>query len=440
MPIGRLRNRLPWGLSDMLAKTLISLFLIVAAVGTGATIATVMSRTRPTPAERAADLPPPLVETVTIEPETVTETITGYGSARAYRSVVLTAEVAGEAVELADRLRAGSVVSGGQLLVRIDDRRYRQELEEKKSAVAFAEADLLGLDVEQANLKRLLAITENDVQVTRNEERRLAALLEGQHASSREYDLARLAHSRTVRERTDYENQLALIDPRRNRLRAAHEGRLAEVELAKLNVEHCRIEAPFDGQIDELMVEVGETVQRGAKLAGVIDPLRIEVPIELADSTRTRVAIGAAVELWVDSMPEMRWSGTVERISPDADERSRTFRAYVTVDNTQQQSPLVPGYFLRAQVTGPTLTDVLLIPRGVIVDGRVFVAAGDRAASRQVRIDRYLAERAVVSGELRPGERVIVTNLDMLEEGIAIRVRAAPVVASVEGAAERTPE
>lgn len=415
---------------------MISLALITLVVGAGATIATVMYHTRPAPPQKASALPPPLVQTITIGPETVTETITGYGSARAYRSVVLTAEVGGAVMELADRLRAGSLVDADQLLIRIDERRYLQALEEKLSSAAAAEADLLRLDVEEANLKRLIGIADNEVEVTRNEERRLAALLEGEHASSREYDLARLAHSRAVRERTNYENQLALIAPRRKQLRAAHQARLAEVELARLDVEHCRIAAPFEGQIDELMVEVGEAVQRGSAMVKLIDPLRIEVPIELPVSTRPRVAIETAVTLSVDSAPELQWSGEVERASPSADERSRTFQAYVVVDNLRQETPLVPGYFLRAEVTGPTLTDVLLVPRGAIVDDHVFVVNGDRAARRGVQVERLLAERAVVTGDFAPGDRVIVTNLDVLEEGSVVRAPPRRATDVAQGASQ----
>jgi len=418
----------------MLTKTLISLALITLVVGAGATIARVMYHTRPVPPQKAASLPPPLVQTVTVGPETVTERITGYGSARAYRSVVLTTEVGGEVMELADGLRAGSPVTADQLLTRIDERRYLQALEEKLSSAAGAEADLLRLDVEEANLKRLIGIAHNEVEVTRNDERRLAGLLEGEHASTREYDLARLAHSRAVRERTIYENQLALIAPRKKQLRAAHQARLADVELARLDVEHCRIAAPFDGQIDELMVEVGETVQRGTAVASLIDPIRIEVPIELPVATRPRVTIATAVTLSVDSAPELQWSGEVERVSPSADERSRTFQAYVVVDNRLQGTPLVPGYFLRADVTGPTLTDVLLVPRGAIVDGHVFVVNGDRATRRGVQVERLLAEQAVVTGDFAPGDRVIVTNLDVLEDGSVVHVPTPRATDGAEGA------
>ena len=349
----------------------------------------------------------------------------GYGSARPYRSALLTAEVAGEVVELAEGLQDGSPVEAGQLLVRIDDRRYVQMLEQ---AIARSEAERAQ---REANLRRLLAICQSEVKVNRDEERRLADLFEREVASKKEYDFGRLAYQRSLRESTTYQNQLDLIDPQRRQLQASLQGRLAEVEVAKLDVEHCRILAPFDGQIDELLVEVGERVQRGGSIAGLIDPWRIEVPVELPVSAYPRVETGADVELRVDSMPDLGWSGRVERKSPDADQQSRTFRAYVEVDNREQDTPLVAGYFLSAAVTGPTLEDALLVPRGAIVDHGVFVAnvlvgrlIGFYAVAerREVEVRRFLGEQALVVSGLGGGERIIVTNLDRLEHGGAIRL------------------
>ncbi|MHC4091354.1 MAG: efflux RND transporter periplasmic adaptor subunit [Planctomycetota bacterium] len=409
----------------MVKRIILSLALIVLVLGAAAAISRVMLQNPPKPPERDEVLPPPLVRTIYTRPETVTEKIVGYGTARAYRSATLTAEVSGEVLKIAPGLQDGSPVIAEQVLVHVDDRRYVQTLEQKTAQSAVAAARLHQLDVEEANLSRLLAITNREVQVTLDEERRLAQLFEEDHASKREYDIARLAYTRSLRERTDYQNRLDLIAPQGEQLQASLRGSRAEVEFARLDVEHCRIPAPFDGRIDELAVEVGETVQRGGTVATVIDGSRIEVPIELPASAYARTRLGATVDLRTDSGAlgsGLQWPGTVERISPDADEESRTFRAYVVVDNRAQQTPLVPGYFLRAEVTGPTLVDVLLVPRGSIVADHVFVLNDGRAHGRRVEIQRYLGDRAVVTGELNGGESVIVTNLDVLEEGTLVRV------------------
>ncbi|MCP4251031.1 MAG: efflux RND transporter periplasmic adaptor subunit [bacterium] len=404
-------------------KTLLSLLLIVAALGLGGGLAWLMVRTPPVPPETDMTIPPPLVQTVRVAPETVIETIVGHGTARADRVALLTAEVGGQIVEIGRTLQDGSPVEAGQLLARIDDRQYAETLELKTALAAADQAALDQLVVEEANLNRLLEIAEREVKVNRDEERRLADLFEQENASKREYDVARLAYTRSLRERTAFGNQVALIPGKRTQLAASLRSRQADVALAQLDVDRCRITAPFTGRIDELLMEMGEAVQPSGQIARIIDLSRIEIPIELPVSSYARVAVGADVVLLGDSMTDLSWSGRVERISPAADARSRTFRAYVMVDNERQDPPWGPGLFVRAEVAGPALVDALLVPRGALVEGHLFVVNDDHAHRREVQVERYLGERALVTGQLRHGDAVIVTNLDSIEDGLTVRTR-----------------
>ena len=126
-------------------------------------------------------------------------------------------------------------------------------------------------------------------------------------------------------------------------------------------------------------------------------------------------------ELTIDSMPNAVWRLPLTRIAPMADQQSRTFTVFIDVDNAEQERPLVPGYFLSARVTGPVIPDALVIPRGAIIDNRIYVANGDTAELRSIQIDTLVGDRAVVSGEISAGDRVILTNLDRLHDGCKVR-------------------
>jgi multidrug efflux pump subunit AcrA (membrane-fusion protein) len=119
------------------------------------------------------------------------------------------------------------------------------------------------------------------------------------------------------------------------------------------------------------------------------------------------------------------WHGAVARIAPSADERLRTFALYVEVLNPTQAVPLMPGMFVRAQIDGPTLRDVLLVPRGAVRQDQVFVCRGGRAQACRVAVEQTLLERCVIGG-LAPGEVVITSNLDVLYDGAPV----APIVAA----------
>jgi hypothetical protein len=51
----------------------------------------------------------------------------------------------------------------------------------------------------------------------------------------------------------------------------------------------------------------------------------------------------------------------------------------------------------------------------------VFVVNGEQAHTREIQVDNLVGDRAVISGEIAPGDRVILTNLDVLYAGAPIR-------------------
>lgn len=410
-------------------KTVVSVLLIGLVLASGLAIARWLVATKPAAERRATVSRPPLVEVLRLAARDIQQVFVGYGSARADREATLSAEVAGEIVGIGEGINDGSPVKQGQPLIHIDQREYVQQLARAESAVAELEAQLAQLEVEKENVRRLMAIARLEVEVNSDEVTRLSELYEKGEASKTEYNFARRVHDRSRRELEGLNNQLALLAPRRASLQALRAARAADVELAKLYVERCRIEAPFDGQVCELMVEVGDRVMPGSPLARITCLEKIEIPVELPVSVRPLVEAGAACTLEMESNLSLRWGGTVSRLAPVADARSRTFSAYVMVDNREQEAPLIPGFFLTARVHGPLLHEVLAVPRGAIDNGQVFVANDAKAHARRIRVETVIEETVVVTGELAEGDRLILTNLDVLYDQAPIRLPEAPSAA-----------
>ncbi len=406
----------------MLRKVLVSVVLIVPVLALAAGIAAWLVRTRPAASETNEPRRPPVVETIRVVRETVRDEVVGYGSARADRRAVLTAEVSAPVRRLADGLEEGVAVKQGELLIELDDREFQQQLTRATKLAAADAAAIEQLTVEEKNVQKLIAINEGEEKVARDEVARIANLFESGQAAKREYDLVRMVWYRADKDLQSLKNQLALLAPRRAQLDASRAARLAETELARLDVERCRIVAPFDGRVDELSTEMGEHVQPGRELLRIVALDRIEVPIELAASAGPRVHVGDTCRLALESLPDVHWEGKVARLSPSVDSRSRTFRAYIDVDNAEQDPPLQPGYFVIAVVEGLLIKDALLVPRVAVLEGgRVFVVNESRAHVRRVEVQRYVKDRAIVTGEIQADDRVIVTNLDKLSDGVDVQ-------------------
>lgn len=406
-----------------LRRWIVSIVLILVLLAGGVEIFVLLWETRPVAEQTDTAMLPPRVEVRTLVPEDIREIFVGYGSARADREATISAEVSGRIVRVPDSVKDGAAVKAGEVLVRIDDRQYQREFDRAQSQLGDVDAQLARLDVERSNIARLIEIAEQEVKVTEDEYNRLKGLFEENLASKKERDFARLAYQTRLRELRGLENERALIPARKNELVAVRGSRTAEVELAKLNVERCTIRSPFGGQIEEMQVEAGDRLPIGGQIARLVDIRFIEVPVELPLSDRPRIDIGSHCQLSMDSMPGVHWVATVRRLSPMSDTASRTFTAYVEVDNEEQTTPLVPGFFLTARIDGPMIANALVVPRGSILGDHVLVVNDDMAHSRPVRVVSLIGDRAVISGEVASGDRVILTNLDVLYDGAPVRFR-----------------
>lgn len=419
-------------------RVLVSLVLIVVILGVGAGVAKVLVATRPAASKTPTVIPPTLVESQVVDAQDVREVFVGYGTARADKTVVVSAEVGGQLVEVPDRIEDGVHVKQGDLLARIDDRTYRNQLDRAQSQLADVVAKLDRLDIEKSNVDQLIAIAQRELDVNEREYERLADLRNRNSASKKEVDFARLASEQSRRSLRTLENQRDLIPSQRTELLAAKQTRESEIELAKLEVERSTIRAPITGQIERVAVETGNHVMPGTEIARIVRTDRIEVPIELPLSVRSKVRLGENATLTTEASPNAQWHAKVVRLSPTADSGSRTFMAYLEVDNAKQSTPLVPGEFLTAHVEGAMIDGALVVPRGALVEGYVFVANGLKAHRKKVHIETLIGDKAVVSGELASGDRLITSNLDILYDGATIRV--AGDADAQDGATTRTAE
>ena len=395
--------------------------------------------TRPQATKTPTVIPPTLVESRVIEADDIREIFVGYGTARADRSVVVAAEVGGQLVEVPETIEDGVHVDRGDLLARIDDRTYQNQLERAESLLADVDAKLARLGVEKQNADRLIEIAERELSVNEAEYARLRDLRERNAASKKEVDFARLATEQSRRSLRTLENQRDLIPSQRAELLASKKTRESEIDLARLEVERTTIRAPMAGQVERISVESGDHVMPGAEIARIVDTDRVEVPVELPLGVRTKTRVGAPATLFTETAPGIEWHANVVRLSPTADAGSRTFLAYLEVDNQKQQVPLVPGVFLTAKVEGHIIEDALVVPRGALIEGHVFVANGKSAHRRKVRIETLIGDEAVVSGELRSGDRLITSNLDILHDGASIRVGVDATATSGQADGSATP-
>ena len=196
----------------------------------------------------------------------------------------------------------------------------------------------------------------------------------------------------------------------------------ANLEEAREQLSYTRVKAPYSGIVTERHVEVGETVQTGAKLmTGVsLDKLRVNVDVPQNMINKIRV-FGKAFVYTDAAIGGDQVQVAVDKITvfPIADRASNTFK--VRLDLPQGIDGLFPGMFVKASlVTGEK--QVLQVPQKSIVYRSeltaVYVVTEDGSINfRHVRLGRTNNDSQIVLSGLTVGEKVA---LDPIEAGIVL--------------------
>lgn len=220
-------------------------------------------------------------------------------------------------------------VKQGQLLVQIDDRIYRQRLEQAQAKLQSEQAALANATQQQASAAAGIAQGEAAVRNAQALQKkaqadlaRIEPLARQRLLSQADRDQAQAASTQALAGVS--EAQAALEIARQNArsvtvntgvLEAAVASAQAAIRLAEIDLENTRILAPRDGQLGQVAVRVGAYVNVGTQLMGLV-PERMWVVANMKETQMEFVRIGQPATFTVDALGGARLSGRVEEISP----------------------------------------------------------------------------------------------------------------------------
>ena len=264
-------------------------------------------------------------------------------------------------------------VKAGDLLVRLDDRIYKQRLDQSLAQLAVEKAALANVvqqrNSAEATIKlRQAAVADAQAQLRKSEAdlRRNKELVSDGSVSKRELDVTLAANAQTIaavaqaQANLDISRQdLQTVIVNRGSLEAAVANAEAAVQLARIDLSNTRVVAPRDGQLGQIGVRLGAYVNSGAQLMALV-PNQLWVIANMKETQMDNVRVGQPVSFTVDALSHRQFHGRVQRISPatgsefsllQADNATGNFvkiaqrvPVRITVDADQEQSErLRPG-------------------------------------------------------------------------------------------------
>ena len=334
----------------------------------------------------------PVVESTLARLQPLSEQIEAVGSLRSRQGTMVRAEVGGRVTQI--NFRDGQRIRRGQLLVQLDDRLQRAQVQQAQAELSIA----------QANHKRNSELVAQGFISQRGVDESAAAVQVAQ----------------------------------------------ARAELARATAARLRVLAPFDGVAGLRNISVGDYLKEGADIVNLEDMSAMYVDFRLPERWQARVRPGLGVRVQVEALPDRAFAAVVQAVDPQIDANGRSLNVRGCIDN--RRLDLRPGMFARVSTRLGEDRQALMIPEQAVVSqgGRQSVIRLIRTegpegtpAWRSERVDvqtgtRLAGHVEVVQG-LAEGERVVTAGQQRIQgDGALLRV-SEPVAVAADGAASGAP-
>jgi HlyD family secretion protein len=281
-------------------------------------------------------------------------------------------------------------VKAGQVLAELDPALFEAALAQSRAGLANAQAQF---DLAEANAVRM------------------QTLFEQEFVSRQELDQAVAA-----------------------RAQAAAQVRLARAQVKRdqTNLGFTVIRSPVDGTVINRQVDVGQTVAASFQTPTLFqigkDLTQMQIDSTVSEADIGLVKVGQPVKFLVDAFPDAEYSGAVRQVRLNATTEQNVVTYNVVVNVANPDLALMPGMTANLRVEVETRLDVLRVPTAALrfrpqTDNGSGGGSKPRGAAVHVLVDGKpvrvavktgISDKAyteIVSGELKPGDPVILADL-----------------------------
>ncbi|MGA2616285.1 MAG: efflux RND transporter periplasmic adaptor subunit [Thermoguttaceae bacterium] len=303
----------------------------------------------------------------------------------------------------------GALVKKGDVLFEIDPRPYQAMLNQAKAKVAQDEAQLAFDEAEYGRNLRLAAtkaVSQSDLDKS---------------VAARNVDIANVAADKAV------------------------------VASRQLDLEYTKVTAPVSGRVSRYHVTVGNLIQ-SADQASVtllttivsVDPMHAYFDVDERTVQRVRQWIpegrtksvrdmGWPVTLGLATEEGFPHQGTINFVDNQLNPKTGTLRVRGVFPNKDEA--LSAGFFARVRVpTGPPHRALLVSDRALDTDQgqKVLYVVNDKneVVSRAIRVGLLHDGLRAIEDGLKPGERVVVNGLQLVQPGITVEPKLVDMPAS----------
>ena len=342
------------------------------------------------PQKRERVIRPKTVQAKIVELENIHSEITAYGRLASSQPGLLYSEVAGILEKGSISFQSASSFKKGDLLIKVDDRQIKFDLNSTKSDFLNALATVLP-----------------EIKVDFPDE---------------------FEKFQNYFNSCDFESKLKPLPKTNNQKIKFFLTRFNVYKLyysvknLEIRLEKHYFYAPFAGSIISADLHAGSSVRSGSKIGEIINLEQLEVEIPVATQDIQWIKHNKHVIL-SSSEIDGQWLGKIKRIGKSIDEKTQTVQVFVSVEN-KNRDYLINGVFLKASIPANIIENAVSVPsRAIYNENYVYLVKNKKLEYRKVDVVRRQSENVIVTGNLQNGDTLVTDLLQGVASGMPATAR-----------------
>jgi membrane fusion protein, multidrug efflux system len=208
---------------------------------------------------------------------------------------------------------------------------------------------------------------------------------------------------------------------------------LAGIAKTQAIISQKLIRAPFEGELGVRHVELGQFISAGAQIVTLTDLSQVYVNFTATEKNSALLQNGQMVKVVVDAYPARTFEGKITTIEPQISTDTRNVSVQATLDN--RDHALKPGMFATTTVVLPPQLPVLTVPETAadytLYGDSVFLITATKdsdgkskltAVRTFVKTGDHVDGRVVITGAVKPGDKVVAVGQLKLQSGAAVAI------------------
>jgi len=306
----------------------------------------------------------------------------------------------------------GDTVQAGELLLQIDTKELNAQLRQAEAAVRVVrdQADQARIAMESARINLDLAQKTYD---------RIKILADTGAVSQSQFDDAQNKLDLARKQYESAQKQYAIATG------SAMEQAQAAVNTVQVQISNSEITSPITGVVTNRNINPGEVAAPGVPLLTLADTANLRLQGTVSEALVPLLSVGQEIKIAVDVLPGRVFKGEIARIGPVAATTGQYFPIDIKIKNPGE---LKAGMTARVDLQVNMMRGIVVPLSAVKTDNGhnyVFVVKQDGTVKKRlVTLGPKNESRVIVVSGLKKGERVAVSNVRMLQDGMKVVQRS----------------